>query len=56
MDRQRLMETLRAGDPIIEVSPAPDGIYVNPQTLQPGEMEQIAGALVAILAPVSART
>jgi L-seryl-tRNA(Ser) seleniumtransferase len=56
VDRERLMAALRGGDPIIEVSGAPQGIYVNPQTLRPGEMEQIADALVAILSPVSART
>ena len=53
--RDELLAQLRAGDPIIELSGAPDGVYVNPQTLQPGEVEQVADALVAILAPVAAR-
>jgi hypothetical protein len=55
VDRDGLMAALRGGDPIIEVSAAPDGVYVNPQTLRPGEIEQIADALVTILAPVAAR-
>jgi L-seryl-tRNA(Ser) seleniumtransferase len=55
VDRDALLARLRDGDPIIELSGAPDGVYVNPQTLQPGEVEQIADALVAILAPVAAR-
>jgi L-seryl-tRNA(Ser) seleniumtransferase len=53
--RDQLLAQLRDGDPIIELSGAPDGVYVNPQTLQPGEVEQVADALVAILAPVGAR-
>ena len=52
LDRIQLLAALRSRDPIIEVAGAPDGIYVNPQTLQPGEIEQIADALVALLAPV----
>jgi L-seryl-tRNA(Ser) seleniumtransferase len=55
LDRLALVQALRAGDPIIEVALAPDGIYVNPQTLQPGEIELIGDALVAQLAPVAAR-
>lgn len=55
LDGPRLLAALRAGDPIIEVAAAPDGIYVNPQTLQPGEIEQIAAALVGLLAPVGSR-
>jgi uncharacterized pyridoxal phosphate-dependent enzyme len=53
--RDELLARLRAGDPIIEVSPARDGVYVNPQTLRAGEMEQIGEAMAAILAPVAAR-
>jgi hypothetical protein len=48
------MAALRADDPIIEVAAAPDGIYVNPQTLQPGEIELIGDALVRLLAQVAA--
>ena len=55
LDRDALLRALRSGDPIIEVSPAPDGVYVNPQTLREGEIEIIIDALVANLSPVAAR-
>jgi uncharacterized pyridoxal phosphate-dependent enzyme len=54
LSRDDLLAALRAHDPIIEVGTAPDGIYVNPQTLQAGEVEIIAGALVHHLAAVPA--
>ena len=48
--RDALNERLQAHTPSIELSTAgPDTIYVNPQTLQPGEVEIIASALRAAL-------
>jgi seryl-tRNA(Sec) selenium transferase len=48
--RDALVERLRSQSPSIELSTAgPDGVYVNPQTLQPGEAELIAHALRAAL-------
>jgi L-seryl-tRNA(Ser) seleniumtransferase len=44
--RDQLQERLRSHTPTIELSSAgSDGVYVNPQTLQPGEAELIAQAL-----------
>ena len=44
------MADLLAGRPRIAVWPsADDGIYVNPQTMQPGEGEVIARRLTEIL-------
>lgn len=51
LDRDGLMALLRVGDPIIEVDAAPNGIYVNPATLGPGEMELVAQRLVDLLGP-----
>jgi L-seryl-tRNA(Ser) seleniumtransferase len=46
---------LHLGDPGIEVAFAPpDGIYINPETLEPGEEEIVAERLAAILSPVAA--
>ena len=46
LTRDQLNERLRAHTPTIELSPAGnDGVYVNPQTLQPGEAEIVASAL-----------
>ena len=46
MERDALVERLRSHSPSIELSTAgPDAVYVNPQTLQPGEAEVIAQAL-----------
>lgn len=46
LTRDGLVERLRSHTPAIELSNAgSDGVYVNPQTLQPGEVEQIALAL-----------
>lgn len=55
LSRADLLARLRAGDPCIELSGAPDGVYVNPQTLQPGEIDLIADALVTHLAPAPVR-
>lgn len=55
LDRDRLMAALRAGDPIIEVAGAPNGIYINPQTLRPGEIEEITAALVRLLGQIADR-
>jgi L-seryl-tRNA(Ser) seleniumtransferase len=49
-DRAGLQALLRAGDPIIEVGAAPQGVYVNPATLGPGEMEVVAQKLHELLA------
>jgi L-seryl-tRNA(Ser) seleniumtransferase len=56
ISRDDLLARLRAGDPCIELSAARDGVFVNPQTLRPGEIDLIADALVALLAPVAAAT
>jgi len=48
-DRAGLIAALREGDPAIAVDPAPTGIYVNPATLGPGEMEIVAARLRALL-------
>ena len=48
-DRDGLMAALRAGDPIVEVDPAPDGVYVNPATLGEGEMEVVVRRLAELL-------
>jgi D-glucosaminate-6-phosphate ammonia-lyase len=47
--RDPLRRALRDGDPSIEVGVAPEGIYVNPATLQPGEMETVANRLAELL-------
>ena len=51
----QVQQRLLAGDPPIEVAfAAPDGIYVNPETLDPGEEQIVADRLAAILSPVAA--
>ena len=46
LTRDALTDRLRTHTPSIELSAAgPDGLYVNPQTLQPGEAELIASAI-----------
>ena len=50
-----MQQQLLAGDPGIEVAfAAPDGIYINPETLDPGEENIVAERLEAILSPVAA--
>ena len=49
LTRDALRRALRDGDPSIEVGVAPDGIYANPATLQPGEMELVANRLAELL-------
>jgi uncharacterized pyridoxal phosphate-dependent enzyme len=49
LDSAALRRALRDGDPSIEVGTAPDGVYVNPATLQPGEMELVAARLADLL-------
>ena len=39
---------LRTGVPSIEVRPDPAGFVIDPQNLQPGEMETICSAIVAL--------
>lgn len=49
--RDAVMADLYAGRPRIAVWPAgDDGIYVNPQTMLPGEEASVAGRLEAVLA------
>jgi hypothetical protein len=51
----QVQQQLLAGDPPIEVAfAAPDGIHVNPETLDPGEESIVAERLAAILSPVAA--
>lgn len=45
LTRDALQAALREHRPPIELSTFADGVYVNPQTLQPGEAELIAAAL-----------
>ena len=52
LDRNELRAALRAGDPIVEVELAPDGIYVNPATLHPTEMELVAHRLSDLLSSI----
>jgi L-seryl-tRNA(Ser) seleniumtransferase len=50
MGRDRVLELLRRGEPAIDLAPAgEDGVYVNPQTLKPGEAEIIAERLRQVL-------
>jgi len=49
LTRDALQDALRAHQPPIELSGFSDSVYVNPQTLQPGEAELIADALRSIL-------
>ena len=38
LSRDQLLERLRSGEPAITLAPAGEhGVYVNPQTLEPGE-------------------
>lgn len=51
LSRDAILEALRNGTPAIELAPAgSDGLYINPQTLQPGEEQIIIARLRAILA------
>jgi L-seryl-tRNA(Ser) seleniumtransferase len=48
--RDEVLEVLRGGTPSVELAPAGrTGIYVNPQTLRPGEERIIAGRLLQLL-------
>lgn len=50
LSRDQVIAALLAGDPAIEVGPVgQDGLYVNPQTLEPGEERLIAERLQTIL-------
>lgn len=49
LDRDALRRALRDGDPAIEVGVAVDGVYVNPATLQPGEIDVVAARLADLL-------
>ncbi|GIX05626.1 MAG: selenocysteine synthase [Candidatus Poribacteria bacterium] len=48
--RDELLAALRSESPAIELAPAerPDGIYVNPQTLRPGEERLVSSRLMRI--------
>ena len=49
--RDALLARLLAGDPAISLAPAgADGVYINPQTLQPGEEQVIIDRIIGILA------
>jgi L-seryl-tRNA(Ser) seleniumtransferase len=51
MSRDQVLAQLRAGSPSISLAPAGEsGIYVNPQTLKPGQERIIVGRLLEILA------
>jgi len=50
--RDELLARLRAGEPAVSLAPAGDrGLYVNPQTLEPGEERVVVEAIRAALAP-----
>lgn len=47
MSRDQLLERLRVGEPAISLAPAGEhGVYVNPQTLEPGEERIVARRIV----------
>ena len=47
----QVLAQLRAGSPSISLAPAGEsGVYVNPQTLKPGQERIIVGRLLEILA------
>ncbi len=50
LSRDELLAKLRAGTPRIALAPAGDaGVYMNPQTLEPGQEEVIAASIRKIL-------
>lgn len=48
-DADRVIQSLRDGEPSIAVARAPDGLFVNPQTLQEGEDRIVARRLREVL-------
>ena len=53
--RDELLERLMAGDPAVSLAPSgANGVFVNPQTLQPGE-EKIVVGRIKILVGVRAK-
>jgi len=50
LERDRLLELLRAGEPGVALAPgAPGTFYVNPQTLEPGEVKVVVERVRAVL-------
>lgn len=49
MSAEEIRAALREGNPSIEVRPDPAGFVIDPQNLQPGEMETICARIVALL-------
>jgi hypothetical protein len=48
--RDELLRQLMLGDPAISLAPSgTDGVFVNPQTLRPGEEQVVVERLLAIL-------